>query len=801
MKRKIIISCLIVLFISGNKLFAQQETEAKTTIYIHKANNISEPSGTLISSPLKNTDESIQEVDLQWDVSHPFQNTPSIVTKANYTNKRILKPGEALIFEVENSQITEDSSLFELLPANINAAIARVPAWLHYDLQFKFKMITQSSHRTKMVDLLNNTPKQYLDEVAFMLTYLPYEVLIDGRFINDWDYLIKNVELIYTYADSLKYVRLVEKGDTNTNDWKTTTEYKIKTGSSTFIWREIDPYYYYQFIVMPKLEQEGLYVTDNASSVGQRTWGYGWREYLWFDPDTTHSYRPVNISGYKEVDAKGNKGTITIDTIPRLGEIMQMPEYLWNQQMTIYLFNRDFDSAQSALDVLGNWCSRCIPMDVTDANDYRPSQPNHIAWKHIGNCHEDALLVAAAARTSLIPLMHIGDFCDDHVWGMIHDGGDNIWHHYEFFRGGCSPSRPYWWGMTNMQEYGHYGWNSSLVQGYVPDGRLFNVSDCYSENKPSATLNLTIIDSLGKPIDGVRVNLYSTNTQYGTEYKLSAGYLWTNGQGNITTPIGTGKKYYMKIYHPNYGSFPVESNQIFVLINSNTVAGKAYDITFTMPSKPKARSRVTSNSNTFDAEKSLKITWSAKNITTDKNPVDGQSSTFYEHTGTDAFVNFHILSEQEMNAFKASGITKVNAIYTFYQKRPGEINIPVHKTGKTYIALTNDFNYKNFVEIAYRTDIVNGAEFDLSIENTEKDNDISVNIYPNPAENQLTIESANYIINDIKIIDVSGKVIKHIQNKSQLPQYHIDVNDIKKGIYFISLYSDKGNTVKKFIKK
>ena len=152
-----------------------------------------------------------------------------------------------------------------------------------------------------------------------------------------------------------------------------------------------------------------------------------------------------------------------------------------------------------------------------------------------------------------------------------------------------------------------------------------------------------------------------------------------------------------------------------------------------------------------------------------------------------------------MNAFKASRITKVNAIYTFYQKRPGEINIPVHKTGKTYIALTNDFNYKNFVEIAYRTDIVNGAEFDLSIENTEKDNDISVNIYPNPAENQLTIESANYIINDIKIIDVSGKVIKHIQNKSQLPQYHIDVNDIKKGIYFISLYSIRKNS-EKFIK-
>jgi hypothetical protein len=159
--------------------------------------------------------------------------------------------------------------------------------------------------------------------------------------------------------------------------------------------------YYYQFIVMPKLEQEGLYVTDK-SIIGRTTHlGYGWREYLWFDPDTTHSYRPVNISGYKEVDAQGNKGTITIDTIPRLGEIMQMPEYLWNQQMTIYLFNRDFDSAQSALDVLGNWCSRCIPMDVTDANDYRLHNQSY-CMETYGNCHEDALLVAAAARTSLI---------------------------------------------------------------------------------------------------------------------------------------------------------------------------------------------------------------------------------------------------------------------------------------------------------------------------------------------------------------------------------------------------------------
>ena len=161
--------------------------------------------------------------------------------------------------------------------------------------------------------------------------------------------------MIYTFADSLKYVKIVEKGDTNTNDWKTTTKYKIKQGSN-FIWREIDPYIYYQFIVMPKIEQEGVYVADGNSPSYQRTWGYSWREYLWFDPDTSRSYRPVNISGYKVVDASGRYDSLKVDTIPRLGEIMQMPEYLWNEAKTIYFFNREFKPTDDAMNVLGNWC-------------------------------------------------------------------------------------------------------------------------------------------------------------------------------------------------------------------------------------------------------------------------------------------------------------------------------------------------------------------------------------------------------------------------------------------------------------
>ena len=111
---------------------------------------------------------------------------------------------------------------------------------------------------------------------------------------------------------------------------------------------------------------------------------------------------------------------------------------------------------------------------------------------------------------------------------------------------------------------------------------LLNMSETYSENTP-CTLNLTVTDQDGYPVDGARVNLYSTNTQYGTEYKLSAGNLWTDAQGKISVKLGTGKKYYFKISHSKYGSFPETSGQIYVLISSNTTAGQVYNKTFTIP--------------------------------------------------------------------------------------------------------------------------------------------------------------------------------------------------------------------------
>jgi hypothetical protein len=72
----------------------------------------------------------------------------------------------------------------------------------------------------------------------------------------------------------------------------------------------------------------------------------------------------------------------------------------------------------------------------------------------------------------------------------------------------------------------------------------------------------------------------------------------------------------------------------------------------------------------------------------------------------------------------------------------------------------------------------------------------SFKIYPNPAKSYFTIscpKTSEHI--ELKILDVSGKVVKKISNQIQNDYFlRVPLNDIKNGIYFINV-NDK--TLKK----
>jgi len=87
-------------------------------------------------------------------------------------------------------------------------------------------------------------------------------------------------------------------------------------------------------------------------------------------------------------------------------------------------------------------------------------------------------------------------------------------------------------------------------------------------------------------------------------------------------------------------------------------------------------------------------------------------------------------------------------------------------------------------------------------ENGEQVADLEItNVYPNPADNSLNIVYNSYEIVEIAIANVLGQEVKRIKGDSNtkgIQQNHIDISNLNKGVYFVSIHSSskKSNVVK-----
>jgi len=105
-----------------------------------------------------------------------------------------------------------------------------------------------------------------------------------------------------------------------------------------------------------------------------------------------------------------------------------------------------------------------------------------------------------------------------------------------------------------------------------------------------------------------------------------------------------------------------------------------------------------------------------------------------------------------------------------------------------FVGVTGDF---------YRSDI---ALDDISISDLTTIEEIntvsSVKMYPNPANDELTI-SSNKKINNILITDVSGKVVESYKPSSN--QITLSVKNLAVGVYFITIKGEEVNETKRLI--
>ena len=91
---------------------------------------------------------------------------------------------------------------------------------------------------------------------------------------------------------------------------------------------------------------------------------------------------------------------------------------------------------------------------------------------------------------------------------------------------------------------------------------------------------------------------------------------------------------------------------------------------------------------------------------------------------------------------------------------------------------------------------VNGKVYVFAPEGAGVENlENNISIFPNPANNFLTVKSNNFEIKNIKLIGLTGNIISNSTEKT------LDISNLTTGLYFIEIETNKGVYTQKFIKK
>ncbi|MFH1052311.1 MAG: T9SS type A sorting domain-containing protein [bacterium] len=722
MNRIIILFIGIFVIFSFDRLFADEEK-----IIIEKSEN--EESGTV---QINNSKINIFPIALP-ENNIPVNTIKPIYFGENEKNKSYFPAFESEVINtaVANDILHENGSLIleldiknskinvikqaDALSTEAKEALELVPDWLHDQLEIKLIELNKNKLDDDYALLIINAADNIKDEVAFCVANMSYQTLTDSRFVSDRDMIVQNAEFIYNVDDSLHYVDLVEYGSIAGKDFYTTTKYRIYDPvSRDTIWNEIPKEIYYWYIVHPKLDQEGVYVSDNNNdNSGQRTYGYSWRDFIWNNPDPAHNYMPVNITT--------SKGSVA--SIPRFGELIQTPRFLWNRTETYLPFGREFLNGNSALDIIGNWCSRALPVDVKLP---RAFQPNQILMKHNGMCNEDAFLVAGTCRTALIPLIYLTTSAEDHVFGAI---WDEDWYHYEFFRGGLQVPGNQFYGITNMLPRGSYGWKVSMAEGFRGDGWVENFTKYYAD---TCSFQLTVIDSKGTPIEGAMVQIYAP---YGNGYAICQR-LFTNRKGEVNFAAGEGKQYLVNVYHPVHGWSPQDKSQAYYLVQGNTIKGTLYKVNLAYQNIT-INEILPGNMNLpSSGEHGFKLKFSATEIITAQSEHDNsQKSRFYKwNSEDDGIVSLFICDSINYDKFtKKQSFSAYN--YTGFTKG-GELTCALSNENLFYIILQNRASANIMEKVNVSCDLLKG-----NIQNVEDINfGKTIALYPNPFSENCQIE-------------------------------------------------------------
>ena len=120
------------------------------------------------------------------------------------------------------------------------------------------------------------------------------------------------------------------------------------------------------------------------------------------------------------------------------------------------------------------------------------------------------------------------------------------------------------------------------------------------------------------------------------------------------------------------------------------------------------------------------------------------------------------------------------------------------KENTEYIAIAQGKNAKGEWGEITKVEFVTTVDEDGNIELAEN----NFNIYPNPVNDRLYIETQTLTQTlAIEVYDVYGRIQNLSNSETQKLGNSIDVSNLNSGVYFVKVVTEKGEVVKRFVKK
>ncbi len=186
-----------------------------------------------------------------------------------------------------------DLTLRTLLSPSAQESLDIVPEWLRIDLYDMFTRMSQNDQEDYGQLLLSVSDPRLIDEVAFTIAHSSRSILSSS----DPDLYVVNAQLLYQVDPEISYADILDYGEPGVDpDYYSTILYtSIVSGATVRYELPLDIYYW--FVVHPKLGDEDPSMSPTLTEQTS-TYGYFWREYLFYNPSEEFDYTIYRITKF-----------------------------------------------------------------------------------------------------------------------------------------------------------------------------------------------------------------------------------------------------------------------------------------------------------------------------------------------------------------------------------------------------------------------------------------------------------------------------------------------------------------------